>query len=1119
MHSNSGMRRLSKGMKLPFLATRTRGRLTLALMAMAVLPVILIGVLSFSSARSSLQQRVFNNLDGVLDLKQSEISRWLNLVGSDTQLLGDNYLNEEHITVILDDTEFLSNRHTFSHFLTENLLSLQESREGYEEIFYVDRDGVIILSTNADRVGQNVADTEIVRQIFASPNGTATTDMFHFEDWTEMDFAHVLRAIDPVIMAPTDKIIAAVVIRVRLEDSLFPIVRDWPARGETGETLLIRQVSGKWLYASPLRFDDSRPLTIPVQGNVSIQTQMPSGAQAQIGSGRDYRGVPVFSGYRSVPGSNWVVGIEQDVAEAFGPVYQLRLILGLVGVTVLVAAYIVARVLANNFSVPLNQLTQATRQVESGDLNVRLAEDRDDEFGSLAKAFNKMIESVKANAENIEQHARELQAIVNVSNAFLSSADVHETMEMALREAITATRADVGVVSLMVENNQEFETVASIGMPSELIGLKYPLDAHSTPGFAMMQHKGVISADLSEETRFSVPPIVRKMGVAADLAAPMQIDGRTVGAITVGSLKAMHFSQKDLDIVQAIANHSAVALERIKLVSDLSESYDRTLAALAIALDTRDRETEGHSKRVVAYTLALAERIGVPSEQMQDISRGALLHDIGKIGVPDAILHKTSGLTDAEWAVIRKHPEWGQQILAGIHFLDEPAKMVLAHHERWDGSGYPLGVRAENIPLGARIFAVVDAFDAMTSHRPYRSAESYQKARAEIRSGRGSQFDPKIVDVFLEFTKEDWAGLREEAEKGENGLSQSNDMGSLRRISSGQLQSMNIIISAITSSLESNEVLQRTVQVLNDVTRVKAAGIYLYAPEEQKFNYIVGANLHPALSDTAEPLSEEFLPPLEALLQNKTEFYEEIALSEEAPAKALHRLNPQWGSALYLPLHEGDRMNALLLLFSESPVTFTADEQTMFEHVGEQLSHALINARMHEKVRTQAITDGLTGAYNRRYLDDFLNIEVKRCQRYKRPMAILMLDMDHFRECNENGGHQAGDKALRDVVQLLNMAVRSVDLVSRYGGEEFLVVLPETDEQGAWEAAERIRRLVEKHRFPCGKLTASVGVAASTFQEGDSPNMEELIEHADRALYKAKQDGRNRVQIWDATVK
>ncbi|HBY93580.1 MAG TPA: hypothetical protein DEP84_06355, partial [Chloroflexi bacterium] len=195
----------------------------------------------------------------------------------------------------------------------------------------------------------------------------------------------------------------------------------------------------------------------------------------------------------------------------------------------------------------------------------------------------------------------------------------------------------------------------------------------------------------------------------------------------------------------------------------LAASYDHTLDALVAALDARDKETEGHSRRVVAYTLALARRMTIPEEELATIQRGALLHDLGKIGVPDAILHKPGPLTEEEWAIMRRHPEWGERILRGIPFLDGACEIVCAHQERWDSAGYPQGLAGETIPLGARIFAVADTFDAITSDRPYRAARPYAVARAEIEAGRGTQFDPQVVDAFLQVPEAEWLRLRAES--------------------------------------------------------------------------------------------------------------------------------------------------------------------------------------------------------------------------------------------------------------------------------------------------------------------------------------------------------------------
>jgi putative nucleotidyltransferase with HDIG domain len=197
-----------------------------------------------------------------------------------------------------------------------------------------------------------------------------------------------------------------------------------------------------------------------------------------------------------------------------------------------------------------------------------------------------------------------------------------------------------------------------------------------------------------------------------------------------------------------------------QLYQRLIRTYQTTLEALAIALDTRDSETLGHSVRVAAYTAAVARRMGVVEPELTDIYRGALLHDVGKIGVPDAILRKPGRLTPEEWIEMRKHPEIGDRILQGIDFLDGARPIVLSHQERYDGKGYPLGLRGKEIPLGARIFAVVDTLDAMTSDRPYRKALPMEAVFEEIRKFRGSQFDPDVVDAFLGIPRREWDEIR-----------------------------------------------------------------------------------------------------------------------------------------------------------------------------------------------------------------------------------------------------------------------------------------------------------------------------------------------------------------------
>jgi response regulator RpfG family c-di-GMP phosphodiesterase len=195
-------------------------------------------------------------------------------------------------------------------------------------------------------------------------------------------------------------------------------------------------------------------------------------------------------------------------------------------------------------------------------------------------------------------------------------------------------------------------------------------------------------------------------------------------------------------------------------LASVEDAYRATLKALAHALETRDAETHGHSERVVTFSLRLGRELGLDAVQMRSLEFGSLLHDIGKIGVPDAILRKPAKLTDEEWIKMRQHPLHGQAILRGIEFLQGAARVVAQHHEKWDGSGYPQGLRGEEIDLNARIFAVADAFDAMTSDRVYRKGKPYEEAAKELELFAGRQFDPRVVEAFGCVPREDWEDLR-----------------------------------------------------------------------------------------------------------------------------------------------------------------------------------------------------------------------------------------------------------------------------------------------------------------------------------------------------------------------
>jgi response regulator RpfG family c-di-GMP phosphodiesterase len=281
-------------------------------------------------------------------------------------------------------------------------------------------------------------------------------------------------------------------------------------------------------------------------------------------------------------------------------------------------------------------------------------------------------------------------------------------------------------------------------------------------------------------------PFVKRISpnVVVVMISGMQTVESAIGALRLGAfdylMKPFDLRQVEAVVKRALEHHQLIVakqryedqLEELveqrtkeldRALNSLEDAYRSTLRALTSALEARDSETHGHSERVVTYSLRLGREYGLTGDKLKALEFGSLLHDIGKIGVPDSILRKPGKLTDAEWIKMREHPLHGQQILRGIEFLEGAARVVSQHHEKWDGSGYPLGLHDEEIDVCARIFAVADAFDAITSDRVYRRGKSYQEAARELDDWAGRQFDPKVVEAFHRVPQDDWDELHRQS--------------------------------------------------------------------------------------------------------------------------------------------------------------------------------------------------------------------------------------------------------------------------------------------------------------------------------------------------------------------
>jgi response regulator RpfG family c-di-GMP phosphodiesterase len=318
----------------------------------------------------------------------------------------------------------------------------------------------------------------------------------------------------------------------------------------------------------------------------------------------------------------------------------------------------------------------------------------------------------------------------------------------------SVTSCGSGEEALNILSAEPYDAIISdLNMPG-ISGLELLAEAHHRfPRTAFLMATGV--GDVS------VGVAAMKQGAADYILKPFQMEAVTASLRRALEMKRMEaeldeYRQRLEEMVEERTEQLKAAMRRIEF------TYDETLEALAAALDLRDNETAGHSRRVTLYALELAQRCNFSPDDLKQLERGAYLHDIGKIGIPDLILLKPGKLTPEETSVMKTHVRIGYELMSRVAFLTSAAQIVLTHQECFDGSGYPQGLRGEEIPLGARIFAIADTLDAMMSDRPYRQGRPYAAARAEIQRESGKQFDPRIVAVFLEVPEETWMQIRSE---------------------------------------------------------------------------------------------------------------------------------------------------------------------------------------------------------------------------------------------------------------------------------------------------------------------------------------------------------------------
>lgn len=362
----------------------------------------------------------------------------------------------------------------------------------------------------------------------------------------------------------------------------------------------------------------------------------------------------------------------------------------------------------------------------------------------------------------IQVQLRRLAALRAIDEAIGSSHDLRATLAVVLDHVVAELRVDAAVVLLLQTGTQELAFGAATGFRTDAVRHARVRVGESFAGRAALERSVVRAENLiSAPNGFARSPLFLSERFQSYLGVPLIVKSQVKGVLEVFHREPLDPDQEWLDFLEALAGQATIAIENMTLFEsiqrpnmELALAYDTTLEGWSRALEVRDRETQGHTLRVADFAVRLARTVGMNDDDLVHVRRGALLHDIGKVAIPDGILLKPGPLSDEEWAVMRRHTEYAFHLLSPISFLRPAIEIPYCHHERWDGSGYPRGLRGEEIPIAARVFAVVDSWDALRYDRPYRGAWPVEKIRAYVREKSGTFFDPQVAEAFLALERE-----------------------------------------------------------------------------------------------------------------------------------------------------------------------------------------------------------------------------------------------------------------------------------------------------------------------------------------------------------------------------
>jgi diguanylate cyclase (GGDEF)-like protein/putative nucleotidyltransferase with HDIG domain len=701
-------------------------------------------------------------------------------------------------------------------------------------------------------------------------------------------------------------------------------------------------------------------------------------------------------------------------------------------------------------------------------------------------------------------------------------------LKVTERSSPWTTLFDVGVVVLAVQGAGVVLSWTSDPGAVSFSALGRPLVAAAATYFLLTTGFGALAIAFSKGQ-----PILTTWRTEFVPAAPGYFVGAGTAALAAMLLRRTDYWFAPLAFAPIFLTYRTykVYLGRIegeqRHVQQTSDLHLATIEALARAIDAKDQNTQMHIRRVQMYAAGMAKVVGLSPAAIQGVKTAALLHDIGKLAVPEHILSKPGPLTQEEFQKIRIHPEVGAEIIAAVPFPYPVAPIILSHHERWDGKGYPKGLSGEEIPIGARILTIVDYFDAVTTERPYHKALSHESAISLLKHEAGRALDPRLVDIFVAMLPALIAEANLEQSAAEAVVAPKVD--GLGSTAAGLVPK-----AALPNAFENIAHAHREIYALYEIAQSMGTSLGVadtMALISSKLTKVIpwsGCALFLA-QDEGDALKCRFAAGVDApqLLNCTLKAGEGLSGwvarnrrtvvngNPHSTFEVLGLQAPRLRSAIVVPLHNNDTFIGCLALYHVDANRYHEEHSRLMERIAEQASAVIHNSIVFEQTQEDSLTDPLTGLPNRRSMFVHLSRELARAERLRSQVALIVMDMDGFKAINDTYGHHVGDRALREVSFALQDALRPYDLCVRYAGDEFIVVLTdcarETADIKCRELQEAVSRIQLEVR--AGKnIPIGMSAGASVFPE-DGTTYEALLADADHRMYRDKAARRGEPQV------